>query len=97
MMHKPYKTTVATIIVVILISAILLWSVFDASEDTGVRVTGNVLDCVVSAHSRQCVVVIAPSNEQVWVFIPAGKKGDAIVLKQMKRPITKAVSYAVSL
>jgi hypothetical protein len=94
--HKPYNTTIATIIVVVLVLATLAWSVLDASEDTGVRVAGNVLDCV-GGRSKQCVVAISPSSEQVWVFIPGGKKGDAVLLKQMKRPITKNVSYAISL
>jgi hypothetical protein len=79
-----------------LIFAILIWSVLDAPEDTGVRVTGTVLDCV-GGSSKQCVVAVAPSNEEAWIFLPGGRKGDAILLKLMKRRTTKAVSYAASL
>jgi hypothetical protein len=83
------------ITVVALILAILAWSVVDASEDTGVRVSGNVLDCV-GGRSKQCVIAISPLNKQVWVFNPGGKKGDVVLLKEMKRPITKAVSYEIA-
>jgi sugar/nucleoside kinase (ribokinase family) len=94
-MRKPYSIKIASISVVVLILAILTWSVLDASEDTGVRVTGNVLDCV-GGRSKQCVIAILPSNEQVWVFNPGGKKADVVLLKKMKTPITKAVSYAIA-
>lgn len=94
-MRKPYSIKIASISVVVLILAILAWSVLDASEDTGVRVTGTVLDCV-GGHPKRCVIAIQPSNEQVWVFSPGGKKGDTVVLKQTKTPITKAISYAIA-
>jgi hypothetical protein len=95
-MGNPHTIKVASISVVVLIFVILAWSVLDASEDTGVRVTGNVLDCV-HGRSKECVVAIVPSKEQVWVLDLGGKKGDAVLLKQMKTPITKTVSYAVAL
>jgi len=94
-MRKPYNIKIASISVVVLILAILAWSVLDASQDTGVRVTGNVLDCA-GGHPKRCVIAIPPSNEQVWVFSPGGKRGDTVLLKQMKTPITKAVSYALA-
>jgi hypothetical protein len=95
-MRNPSRTSIAPLILVILVLATLAWSVLDASEDTGIRATGNVLDCV-NGRSRQCVVAVLPSNEQVWVFVPGGKKGDVVLLKQMKRPITKTVSYVISI
>jgi hypothetical protein len=94
-MRKPSKTGIATTILIVLVLAALTWSVLDAPEDTGIRVTGNVLDCV-AGKSKECVVAVLPSREQVWVFFPGGKKGDVVILKQLKRSITKTVSYAIS-
>jgi hypothetical protein len=95
-MRKPSKTKIATTILIALVLAALAWSVLDAPEDTGIRVTGNVLDCV-AGRSKECVVAVLPSNEQVWVFIPGGKKGDVVILKQLKRSITKSISYEISI
>ncbi|WP_158884387.1 hypothetical protein [Rhodanobacter sp. L36] len=95
-MRKPGKTAIATMLAAGSVLAVLSWSIIDAPEDTGIRVVGHVVDCEVIERANQCVVVLTPSNKQVWVFKPFAKRGDLVTLKEMKRPIFHGASYAIS-
>jgi len=92
---KLSTSVVALSLCAILIAGVLIWSVADRGLDMGNNVTADVLRCERDARaSRRCVVQLESNHSRAFVYLPAGRAGEKVILAQFRRPLSGREFYA---